>query len=355
MRRFTTRTAWEWCWLGGLAVLLAWSVTAAPASAQPADEPDPADTSTDGAEPQKDVAVDTETDDQPEAAATKTPGAPASPRSERAEKRDELTRAKQLLKRVRAELDLRDEQAVRINDLFEAHFETLTELIKDREHHRRENAARIEELREELSRAQREEDRDAVGQIRGELRELLGADSGTLELDREFHAAMREELDEEQAEKYRELVRRVMSADRAGLNKLREIQVMNRALREVDLPPQQRRAAMKHLRGLKEILTEARDQGDEAVAQAIDDLREAILGELDEAQIAQFEEAQERVRSSMTQQRRSRGNRPGRAYERDLAKQEGAAADEENPAEEPAEEPDEEPDEDDETDEPGDG
>ncbi|MCP4251201.1 MAG: hypothetical protein GY778_29545 [bacterium] len=337
MRSLHARTAWGWCWFWGLPALLCWAVTALPASAQTADEPDPVDADTDGAEPQEDVAVDTEADDRTDADAPKTPGAPASPRSDQPERRDELSRAKQLLKLVRAELDLRDEQAVRVNDLFEEHFEALAELIKNRERHRRENAARMEELREELTRAQREGDREAIQEIRGELRELMGANSATRELHREFNAAVLEELDEEQAEKYRELVQRVMSTSSIGMNKLREIQVMNRALRELDLPPQQRRAAMKHLRGLRDILAGAREAGDDAVTQAVDELREAILGELDEEQIAQFEEAEERVRSSLQHQRRPGAGRAGRTYDRDKAKEDGAAVDEESGAEQEAE------------------
>ncbi|MHC4090809.1 MAG: hypothetical protein ACYSVY_11130, partial [Planctomycetota bacterium] len=145
---------------------------------------------------------------------------------------------------MRKEIELHDEQNRVINRLFEEHLEALADLAKEREAARLENAERIKELEEELKEARQERDREAMREIREALRELTAGGGRLMEAHREFQAAVIEELDEEQASKFRTLARRVMFGRPERSDRFREIQVMRQALMALDLPPEQREATM---------------------------------------------------------------------------------------------------------------
>lgn len=300
MRRCALKAVLTWCWVVAFG---SWGLPALPVAAQDADEQAPEADNTE-------VEVETEDVDQdsrPEAAR----GEP----SERRRGRDETARVKKLHHLMRKEMVLREEQWTAINRLFEDHLKALAELAKEREAKRQKNAAQIKKLDEELAEARRERDREALRRLRRERGELTGADGSLMRLHRQFQAAVIEELDQEQAEAFRKLSRRVMLGQRQGGNRLREIQILRRALRETDLSPEQREATEKHFAGLKETLAQARGQGEEAIGKVVADLREAVIAELDEEQKAHFEEAEKRARESL-ERRYDRRPRMGRKGER---------------------------------------
>jgi len=261
-----------------------------------------------------------EGDDQPE-------GQDASDRDERrpgrgdwgGQRRDQIVIVRRLHESVRKEIRLRDEQIPVINKLFEDHIAHLTEMAKEREAKREENAGKIEELRDQLQAAREQDDQETVRRLSQELRELFGGGQEVMDANRNFNAAVIEELDEEQAKVFTRLTREVMSVGPQARNRLREIQVMNRALREVQLTPEQKEATDKIFVDLRGKLAEARPHGDEAISKLIDDTREGILAQLDDSQKEEFAAAEERVRKMIQEagaQRREgrlgdrRGQRP---------------------------------------------
>ena len=299
MRRCTMKAMLTWCWMVAFG---SWGFAALPVAAQEADEQAP-------------EAGDTEEAEIEEVDRDSPPEAGWGEWSEQRRGRDEIARVKKLREAMGKEMTLQDEQWTAINDLFKDHLESLAELAKEREAKRQKNAARIKELDEEWAQARRERDREALERLRRERRELTGADGSLMQLHRQFQAAVIEELDQEQAEMFRRLSRGIMFGQRQRGNRLREIQILRRALREIDLSPEQREATDKQFAGLRETLAQARGEGEEAIGKVVADLREAVIAELDEEQKAQFEEAEKRARERL-ERRYNRRPRMGRESQR---------------------------------------
>jgi len=288
-------------------------------------------------------------DNQPE-------GQEASDRDERrpgrgdwgGQRRDQVAIVRRLHEMVRKEIRLRDEQIPVINQLFEDHIAHLTEMAKEREAQREENAGRIEELRDQIEAAREQDDQETVRRLSQELRELFGGGQEAMDANRKFNAAVIEELDEEQAKAYTRLSREVMSVGPQARNRLREIQVMNRALREVQLTPEQKEATDKIFVDLRGKLAEARPQGDEAISKLIDDTHGEILAQLDDTQKNEFAAAEDRVRKMIQEagaQRREgrfgdrRGRGPGGNDEAGSDKPNEAPPESDAPGEEPPGDP----------------
>ena len=315
MRRCTLGTVLTWCWMAGFG---GWGLAPLPAAAQEAgDEAAEADATETGTE-------------VGQAEDGSRPGVGDRDRSGRRKGRDELARIRKLHELMRKEIRLRDEQIGPINRLFENHLEALTALSKEREAKRRANAARLEELEQEIAAARKDGDRETVRRLRREHRELSGAAGRLMELHRSFHAEVTEELDQEQGKAFRALARRVMFGRPERSSRLRDIQTLRRALRELDLSPEQKEATRRHFSGLREKLTEARPQGEEAIGKVVDELREAVLGELNEEQIARFEQTEQQIRKEL--ERQFRRGRP-RDTEGDRRRPDSDAEPRETPSE----------------------
>lgn len=287
MRRDILCVAWPLCW-----VVACWSLATAV----------PVAIAQEGDVEEADAGVTQETPRRPEMP-------PARPGTW--EPADELKRAKALHELVRQELELRDEQVKDVNNLFEEYLEGTAEQVRKMEAARQENAARIEELQQEAVEARRNRDGELVREISQELRELSGADGTLVTLRREFFHDIAEVLDEEQNRQFRRLAGQAMrsAGGRERLAGLWDLQILRRALLELEPPPEQMRAAMRHFRDSQERLSQARQEGEEAMRQLAAEVREGVLGELDEQQVAALEEAEARVRQKVA--RRGPRRRPG--------------------------------------------
>ena len=287
MRRDILCVAWSLCW-----VVACWSLAAVV----------PVAVAQEGDVEEADADVTQETPGRPEMP-------PARPGTWKPA--DELKRAKALRELVRQELELRDEQVEEVNDLFEEYLEATAERVRKMEAAQQENAARIEELQQDAVEARRNRDRELVREISQELRELSGADGTLMTLRREFFNDVVEVLDEEQNHQFRRLAGQAMrsAGGRERLGGLWDLQILRRALLELELPPEQKRAAMRHFKDSQEKLSQARQEGEEAMTQLAAEVRQSVLGELDEQQVAALEEAEARVRQKAA--RRGPRRRPG--------------------------------------------
>jgi hypothetical protein len=212
---------------------------------------------------------------------------------------------------VRQELELRDEQIATVGDLFEAYLEAVAEQVKKMEATRQENSARLEELRREAAEARKNGDRQAMREISQQLREAIGANGTLTDLRRQLFVDMMEVLDEEQGHQFRRLAGRAMRAgDRDRRGPMRDVQILRRALLELDLPPEQRKATLRHFKDLTKKLPEAWQRGGEDATRMAEELREAVLAQLDEKQVAALEAAEAKMREKL-KARRPR-HRPGK-------------------------------------------
>jgi hypothetical protein len=220
----------------------------------------------------------------------------------------ELDRIQTLHEVTLQEMDLSDQQAQAVDDLFKEYIEAAAEHVKRMEATREKNAAQIEELEDEVAEARRSRDREAMRRLFEELRQATGADGTFAELRSQFFADMMEALGEEQGRAFRRMAGKSMRSSSGLQNSaISDIHVLRRALVQMELPQEQKRAALKHFKGLRERLAEAREQGEVALANLAADLREAVESELDEEQIAALDKA-----VTETKGQRSRTGRGGR-------------------------------------------
>ncbi len=230
--------------------------------------------------------------------------------------RQEIRRLKKLRELVRKELELTEEQFEEINDLFEEQLEKVMEIAKEEERHSRENAGRLRDLQERINEARHDGDRDTLRELVEEFRSLRGGSGRIWEEARRFHDAVLEVLDKEQGSDFRRLIRMASPGPEGRTARLDTMRVLRRALRDVDLTPEQKEATTRLFIDLRDAVREAR--GDEAAMERmLNELREDILAELDEDQARRLEEAEERIREqveaieSRRGERGSRERRPG--------------------------------------------
>ena len=244
--------------------------------------------------------------------------------------RAELKRVMRLQKLMRQQLDLRDQQVRRINALFEEHLEALRQHARSAARARSENAARIKEIREQLVAASRERDRQTIRALSRELRELRGGRAGLRQLQASFQEAILEELDEQQAQKFRVLFRRIMNPRRDLREITREIQVIRWALSAAGPSLEQQKATQQYWARLRDVQAKAREGDSEAATEALAEIREAILGELNEDQVARFRDAEEELRKDAERRPRPGGRKPLRDLpRRPLKTDQGADREEE--------------------------
>ena len=221
--------------------------------------------------------------------------------------RADLKRVMRLQKLMRQQLDLRDRQVRRINALFEEHLEALRRHARSAARARSENAGRLKELQKQLVAASRERDRQSIQALSRELRKLRGGGAGLRQLQASFQEAILEELDEQQAQEFRALFRKIMGS-RAGLREITgEIQIIRWALRSAGLSLEQRKVTQQYLARLIDVHTRARQGDTEGSTEVLAEIREGILSQLDEDQVARFREAEEEFRRDA-----ERHSRPGR-------------------------------------------
>ncbi len=227
------------------------------------------------------------------------------------------------------EMDLSDQQAQGVDNLFAAYVEAASEHAERMEATREKNAAQIEKLEKESAEARTNRDRDAMRRIHEEMSQATGADGTFAELRRGFFADMMDLLGEEQGRAFRRLAAKSMRSSGArDSSAMSKIHALRRALVKMELPREQKKAAMKHFKGLKERVANAREQGEAALANLAAELREGVASELDEEQIAALDKALAEAKDQRGQRsRKALGGRPGKTSAQGESDDQPVAAD----------------------------
>ncbi len=227
------------------------------------------------------------------AGATSQPGGPDDDTSDR----EPLKMVLRLQKLMRAQLKLEPDQAKRIDELFKEHIERLRQSPEQQPRELSdEDRARITELQQQVAAASRDGDREAIRRLLAELREIRGDEGGAGGPHGPLRTAILQELNEEQAKKFRTLFRRVMTPQDRFSAMMREMQVFRRALRNLDLTTEQQEATRKHLAKLRDLQMQERTAAAGGAEELIAQVRQAILAELTETQAARFLEVEAEIR-----------------------------------------------------------
>jgi hypothetical protein len=320
MRRWTVRTTLPIAWVFALMMMLGPAGTINGQDWQ-GDEADGLIEGADQPPGQEEAEAEEQADE---------PGDTEAKKGQRRRGRDDTKRLMKLHKEMLKEIELRDEQAGAINDLFEEHLKALRERAKEAGSEGEDDSDGRRELQEQYLEARRAQDRERMKELMAELRGLRGAAPGGSRIHTEFRKAVVAELDEEQAKQFNKLFRKIMMPGTQMREAMGELRVLQRAVHSLDLSEEQRQAVRRHLAGMGEALGLARAGDTDAAKRAITDIREAIIGELDEGQAGRLEEAEAEVREEMDRRRSERsfrgpGERSGR-WRRPATSDEGTEA-----------------------------
>ncbi len=240
---------------------------------------------------------------------------------------------KQFENEITRVLEMDEDQATEVNEIFKDFIEGLSEEAEDRREARRENAEIIRELVDEMREAQRERDMETVREIREEISELRGEHArGKESIETEdFFEQIREVLTEDQIENFDPLADR-LSKRLAGPQKPAQskIRVFQKATNSMNLPADQL-ATIRQL--LAEFSRENRNVRGPEAEEAEAELFESILEELDDDQASEFVQ---KVDEFEMMQKRGRGDRRANRKRRAEAREMADASDEQH-----GEEPDE--------------
>jgi hypothetical protein len=238
------------------------------------------------------VLEDEETDT---AKGPKRPGSGEPKPAEGDRRAQELEYLTKLRRAVTKEIRLSDDQTRAVMDLFRAH----TEFVETYESKEPENTvdpkaaeAERQKLQEELREARQNRDRDRVMQLMEKLREGQSADEIT-RATRRFHQEVAAELDSEQQQQFREMVRRLYKQPEdpmeAARNRMRGIRTMRRVLDELELSDEQNEAVRDVFRQSMQAFGDpGRDP--EQVIKMQEELKAKLLDILDDDQADKFEE-----------------------------------------------------------------
>jgi len=242
-----------------------------------------------------DVATDVAEDEDPAAAQEQT-------RVEKGEKKPEVDRRQQeleylteLRRAVTKEIRLSDDQTRAVMALFKAHTEFVeTYEAKEPEAVVAPKAAEAEreKLQEELREARRNRDRDRVMELMEKMRQSQPGDEIT-RATRRFHQEVTEELDPDQQQQFREIVRRLYKQPEdpmeAARNRMRGFRTMRRVLDELELSEEQNEAVRTVFRESMQSFGEpGRDP--EQMVKMQEELKTKLLDILDDEQKVKFEE-----------------------------------------------------------------
>ena len=231
---------------------------------------------------------------------------------------------------VRA-LDLDEDLANEIADLFDEHLAATREEMDTLQQRRRESAEEIRLLVRSLRDAQASGDQEGAARIREEIVELRRQQLGTAHNHDELFQAVRELLDKKQLETFNEYAKRfearLSGPDQGNAGILR----LRRALDMLDLSKEQhartREIVSKAMREIRSVRSDP-----EKTKELETSLHAAIIEELDEDQTAQFEESLaelakegKRPRKSEVSDRDARPTRPDRDRASDSDRPEEAA------------------------------
>ena len=219
-------------------------------------------------------------------------------------------------KEIVGALDLDEELAGEVSELFDEHAAGIREGMEDLRQQRRDNAERIRELVRELREAQANEDPERADELRQEIVALRQRPAGATPDHEELFDSVRELLDEEQIETFDEYARRFderlsgPEEDAAG-----SIRHLRRALDVVELSAEQRAQTRDLLSATMREVRSARHDA-ERVKELESAARDDIIELLDDEQAEKFQEALLKLAreegKSPKREKRDRGSRPAK-------------------------------------------
>ena len=216
-------------------------------------------------------------------------------RSDRADRVDDtqqrqIEAVERLEDDVFEQLDLDDDQAYEIEDLFNEFIDQHEGSPDDRREDARERAEEIRDLVQDLREAQRSGDQDRAAELRRELADMRRGSAATGGVD-QLLSKVRELLYEDQLADYDRIVQRFRESLRETPDRgdagIRRIQ---RAIRMINVTPEQRETLRDIVvESLKEI-REERVSGKD-LAELETQLHDDVVAELDPEQVDAFEDA----------------------------------------------------------------
>ncbi|GJM24993.1 MAG: hypothetical protein DHS20C16_14080 [Phycisphaerae bacterium] len=280
---------------------------------------------------QAQVETEVETPDKPivpadvaEAAGLKSTAKPSPNRAR------QIGMLKQFENEITRSLEMDEDQATEISEVFRDYIDGLSEEVDDRREARRENAEIIRELVDEMREAQKDRDMERVTELREEIGELRAeyADAEEPLNPDEFFDELRELMSEDQIETFDPLADRFKKRIAGPNTKAQKskLKLYKKAAHSINLPEDQM-AAVREI--FVDFAKESRGAKGAAVAEADEELLEMILDELDEDQAREFIQ---KVDNLEKMQNRGRGDR------RSERKRRGAARDKIEAVEEPIDE-----------------
>lgn len=311
------RTSGRWMTLAMMALLgMVWTGTARGQETPPLADDEVVESD--------DVAIDVAEDEDPAATEEQARGEKGEKKPEDVDRRQqELDYLDELRRAVNKEIRLSDDQTLAVRELFKAH----TEFVESYRPEEKEESvdpkaaeAERQKLRDELREARRNGDRDRVM----ELMERMGQGETRDEITRatrRFHQEVAQELDPDQQQQFRDIVRRLYKRQEdpmeAARNRMRGIRIIRRALDELKLSEEQTEAVRDVFReSMPSFGEHGRDP--ERMVKIQEELKAKVLDILDDEQKAQFEERLEYYEAhpeAMPEPER-RGNRPTRPRSR---------------------------------------
>lgn len=259
------------------------------------------------------------------------------------------------VRRLRAEmtdrLELDQEQAEELDAIFEEYYASIQDEMASRRERQREQADEIRELVEEMRAAREDEDTQRIAEIRQQIADIRSNKGSSEEQDlEEFFDVIREVLYEDQIEGFDEMAAKVKTSQGGSTDSLASIQRMRRASEMVEMPMDQRRSVREAINNAqRELRSATADPG--AAAAVAENMRNAILEQLDETQAAEFEEHLAKLEKTDRERKaaseRTRERRQPRVEREAPEKEEAAEHDEVDPEseeqkaeEQPPEDPD---------------
>ncbi len=243
-----------------------------------------------------DAAIDPAEDHEPAPAEGRSrPGKDAHKASEVDRRTQELEYLTELRRAVTKEIRLNDDQMRAVIDLFKAHTE-FVEAYEPEESEKvvdpKEAEAEREKLQEELREARRNRDRDRVMELMAKIRQGEHEDEIT-QATRRFHQEVAGELDPDQQQQFREIVRRLYRQPEdpmeAARHRMRALRTMRRVLDEMELTEEQNEAVREVFRENMRVFGES-GRDPERISQAQEEMKAKLLDILDDEQKSKFEE-----------------------------------------------------------------
>lgn len=245
-------------------------------------------------------------DPEPEDVGTQGPERDVPRQADR--NRDELQYLEQLRRAMLSQLNLDDEQLVATREIFKDRTAEVEAYYAEKRRNEENNRQRMDQLEKELREARQTDDQEAVRDLFEEMRQLRGDERELNRGRREFHEALANELNEEQQQKFQQIIQSLRRDQRGAHSRLRGIRDIRRATQSLNLDQDQQRAVRQHLIETMRAIGQAGND-EEKLGELQETLQQKIIEELTPEQADQFRAKLEQLRQQ-PEASRPAGGRP---------------------------------------------